>query len=118
MIVKEVQAMSDPATFIDLEDMFQGVISSLLALAGIAIFLMLIIGGFKYILSGGNPEAAAGARRTITYAIIGLVLVASAYLILFLIETITGAQVTDFTIFQGGGGGGGGGSGWGGIFER
>ena len=100
MLVKQVYAQADPppATFTDFEGMFQGVISSLLALAGIVLFVMLIIGGFKYILSGGNPDAVASARRTMTYAIIGLVLMASAYLILFLIETITGAPVTDFTI--------------------
>lgn len=98
MLVKEVQAISDPATFTDLENMFKNVIASLLSLAGIVFFVMLVIGGFRYILSGGNPEAAAGARRTLTYAILGLLLVASAYLILVIIETITGAPVTQFRI--------------------
>jgi len=100
MLVKHVYAQADPPpkTFTDFEGMFQGVISSLLSLGGIVLFLMLVLGGFKYILSGGNPDAVASARRTMTYAIIGLILMASAYLILFLIETITGAPVTDFTI--------------------
>ena len=87
-----------PKEFGDLEGIFEKLIQSLLALAGIILFVMLVFGGFKYILSGGNPDSAASARRTITYAIGGLVVIASAYLILVLIEKITGANVTDFTI--------------------
>jgi len=99
MFVKEALAQhAPPATFSDFEGMFQGIVASLLSLAGIVFFVMLVFGGFKYILSGGNPDAAAGARRTLTYAIFGLVLVASAYLILVIIQEITGAPVTDFTI--------------------
>lgn len=98
MLVKEVYALSDPPTFSDLEKMFENVIASLLSLAGIVFFVMLVIGGFRYILSGGNPEAAAGARRTLTFAIAGLIVVASAFLILAIIEELTGAPVTDFRI--------------------
>jgi len=98
MLVKEVYASPRPATFSDLEGMFSNLIGSLLSLAGIVLFVMILIGGFKYITSGGNAEAAAGARRTITYAIIGLIVVAGAYLVLVIIETLTGARVTEFTI--------------------
>ena len=100
MLVKEVfaQTPAPPKTFDDLELMFAKVISSLLALAGIVLFVLIVVGGFKYILSGGNPDAAASARRTITYSIIGLVVIASAYLILVIIREITGAPVTEFII--------------------
>jgi TRAP-type C4-dicarboxylate transport system permease small subunit len=98
MLVKEIQASAPTANFSDLEGMFSNLIGSLLSLAGIVLFLMLIIGGFKYITSGGNPEAAAGARRTLTYAIVGLIVVASAYLVLVIIQEITGAQVTQLSI--------------------
>ena len=100
MLVKEVHASSSspPLLFDALEGMFSGLIGSLLSLAGIALFVMILIGGFKYITSGGNPEAAASARRTITYAVIGLIVVAGAYLVLVIIEELTGAQVTEFTI--------------------
>jgi hypothetical protein len=58
---------------------------------------MLILGGFKYLTSGGNPENAASAQKTITYAILGIVLIALSYLILLIIQTITGANVTQFS---------------------
>lgn len=66
-------------------------------LAGIAVFIMLIIGGFKYLTSGGDPKAAESARKTITYAILGLVLILAAWFILRFIETFTGVSVTEFT---------------------
>lgn len=66
-------------------------------LAGIAVFIMLIIGGFKYLTSGGDSKAAESARKTITYAILGLVLILLSWFILRFIETFTGVTVTQFT---------------------
>ena len=73
-------------------------VEAVLFLAGIILFIMLILGGFKYLTSAGNPENAAAAQKTITYAIIGIVIVALAYLILVLIQQFTGANVTQFTV--------------------
>jgi hypothetical protein len=42
---------------------------------------MLIIGGFRYITSGGNSEGIGKAKNTIIYAIIGLIIVALAQII-------------------------------------
>jgi hypothetical protein len=43
--------------------------------------IMLMIGGFRYVTSGGKQESVAGAKNTIMYAIIGLVIVALAQVI-------------------------------------
>ena len=59
---------------------------------------MLIMGGFRYITSGGDQKKASEARGTLTFAIIGLVVIAGAFLILRFIEDFTGAQVTQFKI--------------------
>lgn len=67
-------------------------------LAGIAVFIMLIIGGFRYLTSGGDPKGAESARKTITYAIFGLVLILAAWFILNFISTFTGIpDITEFT---------------------
>ena len=95
----------DPVTGVPilkgLEDVFENVIQTVLALAGIAFFIMLILGGFKYITAGDNPQNAEAAKKTLTTAIGGMVLVALAFLILRIIATFTGAGVTEFTIFRG-----------------
>jgi hypothetical protein len=49
---------------------------------------MIIIAGFKYITSGGDTNKVASAKSTLTYAIIGIVVVALAQLIVhFVIKT-------------------------------
>jgi hypothetical protein len=88
----------EPAKISDLQDLFGNAVSGLIALAGIALFIMLLVGGVKYITSGGDPKAAEGAKNTITYAIGGLVLILVSYLILVVIKAITGADVTRFNI--------------------
>jgi len=47
----------------------------LLGLVGGLAVLFLVIGGFQYVTSGGNPSKAEAAKKTITYAIVGLILV-------------------------------------------
>lgn len=54
--------------------------------AGLAAFISLIYGGFRYIASTGNSAALADARGQIGAGIFGLLLLLSAYLILFQIN--------------------------------
>lgn len=89
---------SDVAKFSDFENVFENIIQSSLGFAGIILFILLIIGGFRYITAGGDPKAVEGAKKTLTYAILGVILVASAFLILRLISQFTGAPVTEFSV--------------------
>lgn len=90
--------MNDIAKISDLQDVFKNVVSAAMGFAGIVLFVLLLVGGFKYITSGGDPKATESAQKTITYAIMGLVLILVSYLILVLIRTITGVNVTEFKI--------------------
>jgi hypothetical protein len=51
-------------------------------LTGIIAVIMIIVGGFTFITSGGNAESVASARRTITYALVGAVVVALSWTII------------------------------------
>ena len=73
-----------------IEGVFDNLISALLAVAGIILFITLILGGIKFITSGGDPKGLEEAKKTLTYAIIGIVLVAMGYLVLVLISDFTG----------------------------
>jgi hypothetical protein len=88
----------DIATIADLGTLFQRIVSFALGFAGIVLFILLIIGGFRFITSGGDPKAVEGARKTLTSAIAGLVIMLVSYLILILISNITGVNVTIFNI--------------------
>lgn len=52
------------------------IINILSIFAGAIAVIMLIIGGFRYVTSAGNQDTVNGAKRTILYALIGLVIVA------------------------------------------
>jgi hypothetical protein len=57
--------------------------SNVLALiTGVAAVIMIIIGGFTMVTSGGSTEAVTAARRRIIYSVIGLVVVALAWTII------------------------------------
>lgn len=90
----------DVATIKGLECAFGNFISVILALAGIVLFLMLVVGGFRYLVSGGDPKAVEAARGTLTNAILGLVILVLAFLILVFIQEITGVNVTQFKVTQ------------------
>ena len=48
---------------------------------GIVAVIMIIYGGFKYITSGGDSGNVSGAKNTLIYAIVGLIIVALAQFI-------------------------------------
>ncbi len=64
----------------------------LTVLSGAGFILLLLYGGVQYLLSAGNDEGAARAKKTITTAIIGIVMVAFAYTIARMILTILGIK--------------------------
>ena len=70
----------------DIVGIIRTVIRLILIVAFIAAFIMLLIGGIRWILAGGDEKAVAGARGTITAALIGLVIVLVAYAIIRLVE--------------------------------
>ncbi len=61
------------------------IIDALSYVVGIISLIMIIIGGFMYIFSGGNPESAARATKTVLYAVIGLVVALSAQAIVIFV---------------------------------
>lgn len=73
-----------------LECLFKNVVTVVATLAGLALLMMLISGAIKYLTSGGDPKAAEAAKGTLTYAILGLILIVAAYLILSFLSAFTG----------------------------
>lgn len=50
-------------------------------IVGVASVIMIIVGGFKYISSAGDPNSTKSAKDTILYALIGLVVATLAHVI-------------------------------------
>ena len=53
---------------------FKQVTNTILYIVGIVAVIMLIIGGIKYVVSGGDSKKVTDAKNTVLYAIIGLVI--------------------------------------------
>lgn len=92
--------VGDAATFQCLEPIFENIIRAALSLGTVALFIMLLVGGFSFLFSGGDPKKLEQARGTLSGAIIGLVIIIAAYLILRIIGIFTGTedQLMNFTI--------------------
>ena len=67
------------------------VIAGLLVFSGTIAIFMLIFAGFKYVTSSGDPKQVEGAKQTMTYAIIGLVVILLSFFIINFISVVTGA---------------------------
>ena len=55
-------------------DVLQTVVKNVFIGVGILSVIFLIIGGFRYTFSGGDPNNVKKAKETIIYAVIGLVI--------------------------------------------
>jgi hypothetical protein len=65
----------------DISDIFVTILNWALGIAFVAAVIFLIYGGFRYILSGGNEEAAKTGRTAMFNALIGIVIVVLSYVI-------------------------------------
>ncbi len=82
---------------------FMGVIKRIInmfsILVGSVSVIMIIIGGFRYIISGGDSAGVGAATITILYAIVGLVIVLFSQIIVrFIVSNLT--NVTNTTTQQ------------------
>lgn len=81
-----------------LQSVFANIITVVASLAAITLFIMLIVGGLRYLFSGGNPKATEAAKGTLTTAVLGLVLIVSAFVIMKLLSSFTGIDLTKFVV--------------------
>ena len=87
-----------PASIADLEVVFASVVSTALTLCGIGVLVMLLWGGLQFLLAGSDKEATQKAKSTLTYAIGGLLVVLSAWIILNFLGNFLGINFSVFNI--------------------
>ena len=70
-------------------DLAKDFVNIMLFAVGILAVIMLIWGGIRYVLSGGDSGAVSSAKKTILSAVVGLIVAILAYAIVnFVITTI------------------------------
>lgn len=64
-----------------LENFLRDIVNILLFVIGTISVIMIIVGGLRYVLSGGDANSITAGKNTVLYAIIGLVVSIMAYAI-------------------------------------
>jgi len=83
---------------ITLAGIVSALVTMVLIVAALVFFFMLILGGIKWISSGGDKSQTESARNQITAALIGLVIVFAAWAIIELINAFFGINILSLTI--------------------
>ena len=82
-----------PADLFGDTGVFKQITNTFLYIIGVVAVVMLIIGGIKYVVSGGDSKKVTDAKNTVLYAIIGLVIAFLAYAIVnFVISALPSSQ--------------------------
>lgn len=77
--VNAARGSAQPTDLFGPDGVFTTITNTLLFFVGILSVLMIIIGGFKYVVSGGSATAVTSAKNTILYALVGLIVAFLAY---------------------------------------
>ena len=82
----KVKKVNDQINFKTIWLILFAVVEIILRLAGFLAFVFVLVGGFKYVLSQGNPEKTANALETIKNALIGVIIaIVASQLVSFLV---------------------------------
>lgn len=93
--------IGDPNVGVNPQTALGGLLKNVLILifviAAVVVLFMLAWGGFQWITSGGDKEAVDKARKRIIAALIGMALLALAYLLTVVVGTIVGIDIFKLT---------------------
>ena len=73
------QGSNTPTDLFGQGGMFQTITDVLLFIIGAIAVIMLIVGGIRYTVSGGDSNSITAAKNTIRYAIVGIIVAILAY---------------------------------------
>lgn len=65
----------------DLPEFIKNIVNILLFVIGAVSVIVIIVGGIRYVTSAGDSSGITGAKNTILYAVVGLVVAFMAYAI-------------------------------------
>ncbi len=84
---------------ITIQALISGLISLVFIVASLVFFFMLVTGGIKWMMAGGDKEKVGGARSQLTSALIGLIVIFLSWAISQLLRTLFGVDILgEFTI--------------------
>lgn len=82
----------EPAGITQIENLYTRIVNISVGAAFVALVVVLVVAGIKFITSGGDAKAISAASQAVTWGLLGILLLALAWLILRLIAVFTGQQ--------------------------
>lgn len=89
----DVSPTSTGLADVTIYQIIQWAVTVIIIVAGIIFFFMLILGGIRWMLSGGDKANTESARNQITAALIGLIIVFAAWAIIQLLQSLFGITI-------------------------
>lgn len=84
------QGKDQPTDLFGSSGIFETIVNILLFLIGAISVIMLIYGGIRYTISGGDSNSVTAAKNTILYAIVGIVVAVLAFAVVkFVVGSLT-----------------------------
>lgn len=80
--VNSAKGADQPTDLFGTSGIFNTITNVLLFVLGAISVIMIIIGGLRYVISGGDSSAVTAAKNTILYAIVGVIVAVLAYAII------------------------------------
>jgi hypothetical protein len=93
-------ANNDVATLSCVPIVFKNIVNIALVLAGATTLIFIIISGLELMNSGGDQKKVGEARATLTWAIVGLLIILGSFAIVNFISFATGVECIKKTGFD------------------
>jgi hypothetical protein len=88
------QTFAPAGTFKDIGSLVSVIVPNVFTLAGIIAFVLLILGGFGFIVAAGagDSKKMEQGKKTLTGAAVGLIIILGSFWIIQIVETLTGMK--------------------------
>lgn len=81
------------ASLKDLTSIVTKIVGIAIPIAGLILFILIIVSGFNLMTSANNPEQAEKAKQSLTSAIVGFLIIFAAYWIAQVLQVVFGVPI-------------------------
>lgn len=75
---------------LSIERIISALIPFIYVLAGLALLLMLIVGGFQLMMSAGDPKGVESGKNKVMYALVGFLVIFLSYWLVQVLQIVFG----------------------------
>lgn len=81
------------STYTNAGDLINAILPNVYVAAGLILFFMFVLGGFNVISGASDSHKMEEGKKTITFAIMGLLVVFGSYWIIQIVQVVTGLEI-------------------------